>query len=215
MEPMTIVLCLLLVQAALGALDTFVSHEWREHLPRQPWAARELALHALRSTLFAALFAGLAWFDWHGAWGWVVLAVMVVEYVVTTVDSVVEDRTRRLSSFERTNHMLLALNTGLYTAFYVLQLATAWQRLPAAVVVAKHSLWLSLPLTLSAVAAAAWAVRDAVASHRLDELRAGTGFRGSGPEKRLSAAAGSGGENGSRRPVVPGTEHRADKDHAP
>jgi len=167
MKPITIVLCLLLVQAALGALDTFVSHEWRERLPQQPWAARELALHAMRSALFAAIFAGLAWFEWHGAWGWCVLAVMVLEYLVTTFDSVVEDRTRRLSAFERTNHMLLALNTGLYTAFYLLQLATAWQRLPTAVELARHPLWLSLPLTGCALAAAAWALRDALASLRM------------------------------------------------
>jgi hypothetical protein len=167
MEPITIVLCLLLGQAALGALDTFVSHEWRERLPQQPWAARELALHAMRSALFAAIFAGLAWFEWHGAWGWCVLAVMVLEYLVSTFDSVVEDRTRRLSAFERTNHMLLALNTGLYTAFYLLQLAAEWQRVPTAIEVARHPLWLSLPLSGCALAAGAWALRDAFASFRM------------------------------------------------
>ena len=113
MEPITAVLALLLVQAALGAFDTVFSHEWRERLPSQPWAARELRLHAVRSTLFAAIFLGNAWFEWHGGWGWAMFAVMAVEYLVTTVDSVVEDRTRVLSAVERSNHMLLALNTGL------------------------------------------------------------------------------------------------------
>jgi uncharacterized protein len=167
MEPIAIALCLLLVQAALGAFDTFVSHEWQERLLRQPWAARELALHALRSALYAVVFGGLAWFEWHGAWGWALFAVMALEYVVTALDSVVEDRTRRLSALERTNHMLLALNTGLYTAFYVLQLATAWQRLPSAIVAARHPLWLSLPLSACALAVCAWAVRDALASRKL------------------------------------------------
>jgi len=167
MEPITLVLCLLLVQAALGAVDTFVNHEWRERLPHQPWAARELALHAMRSAMFAIIFAGLAWFEWHGAWGWAMFAVMALEYVVTTLDSVTEDRTRRLSSFERSNHMLLALNTGLYTAFYVLQLANAWQRLSSAIIAARHPLWLSLPLSACALATVVWAVRDGVASHRL------------------------------------------------
>jgi hypothetical protein len=167
MEPITVVLALLVVQAALGALDTFVSHEWLERLPHRSWAARELALHAMRSALYAAIFAGLAWLEWHGAWSWLVLAVMLVEYAVTTVDSVVEDKTRELSTFERTNHMLLALNTGLYTAVYVLQMVVAWQPLPDAVVPAHHSLWLSLPLTAAALSAAAWAVRDALASERM------------------------------------------------
>jgi hypothetical protein len=170
MEPITAVLVLLVVQAALGALDTFVSHEWLARLPHQPWAARELALHAARSTLYASIFAGLAWLEWHGAWAWLVLAVMLGEYVVTTIDSVVEDRTRVLSAFERTNHMLLSLNTGLYTALYVLELGT-WQRLPTAVVVAEHPVWLALALTVAAIGAAAWAVRDAVAALRLRRLR--------------------------------------------
>ncbi|MGZ8259095.1 MAG: hypothetical protein ACXWUL_00925 [Caldimonas sp.] len=171
MDPIALVLVLLLVQAALGALDTFVNHEWRERLPDQPWAARELALHALRSTLYAAIFAGLAWLEWHGAWAWCVLAVMAAEYVVTIVDSVVEDRTRVLSAFERTNHMLLALNTGLYTAVYALQLA-AWQRLPDAVEPARHTLWLSLPLTAAALAAAASGARDTVAALAIVSRRA-------------------------------------------
>jgi len=167
MNPITIVLCLLVVQATLGAIDTFASHEWRERLPHQAWAARELALHSMRSALFAAIFFGVAWFEWHGAWAWAVVAVMLVEYLVTTLDSVVEDRTRVLAAFERTNHMLLALNTGLYLAFTLLQLQAAWLGLPSAVVAAQHPLWLSLPLTASALAAAAWAVRDALASHRM------------------------------------------------
>nr|HET7859751.1 hypothetical protein [Caldimonas sp.] len=186
MEPIVFVLALLVVQAALGALDTFVSHEWLERLPHRAWAARELALHAMRSALYAAIFAGLAWLEWHGAWSWLVLAVMLVEYAVTTVDSVVEDKTRELSTFERTNHMLLALNTGLYTAVYVLQMV-AWQRLPDAVVGAHHSLWLSLPLTAAALSAAAWAVRDAIAAGRMHAVAiAGGAARGpssaDGPE---------------------------------
>jgi hypothetical protein len=138
---------------------------------------------AARSTLYASIFAGLAWLEWRGAWAWLVFAVMVCEYVVTTIDSVVEDRTRVLSTFERTNHMLLALNTGLYTALYVLQLME-WQRLPDAVVPARHALWLSLPLTAAALGAGAWAVRDAIAALRMR----GAAARASEALSRLAAA---------------------------
>ena len=199
MEPVTVVLGLLVLQGGLGAIDTFVSHEWREQLPHQPWAVRELALHATRSTFFAAIFAGMAWFEWHGAWAWAMLAVMLVEYAVTTVDSIVEDRTRALSSFERTNHMLLALNTGLYTAFMLLQLGASWLRLPSGIVVARHPLWLALPLSACALGAAIWAVRDALASRRLRHAGAASpaARHGTGTDKRLSAEAAPGSENGS------------------
>lgn len=172
MQPITAVLVLLIVQAALGAFDTVVSHEWRERLPAQPLAARELSLHAARSTLFALIFIGVAWFEWHGAWGWAMLAVMVAEYLVTTIDSIVEDGTRVLSPLERSNHMLLAVNTGLYIALFVLHLVSAWARLPTAVVGARHDGWLSLPLTAAASGALLWALRDARASRRLRRLAA-------------------------------------------
>ena len=167
MEPITVVLCLLLVHAGLGAFDTFFNHEWRERLPHRPEAAGELALHSLRSAHFALIFGGVAWLEWHGAWGWAMLGVMALEYAVTIVDSIVEDRTRRLSTVERTNHMLLAINTGLYMAFFAWHVATRWADLPSGLTAARHSPWLVAPLTLCAAAVLVWMVRDARAAHRL------------------------------------------------
>jgi hypothetical protein len=167
MEPITIVLCLLIVHAGLGAFDTFVNHEWQERLPQRPDAATELALHSLRSAHFALIFGGVAWLEWRGAWGWVMLAVMALEYAVTIADSVVEDRTRRLSPVERINHMLLAVNTGVYMAFFAWHVATRWQALPSAVVPAQHPAWLVLPLTLCTAAVLVWTVRDGLAWWRL------------------------------------------------
>src|SRR5438270_4409376 len=103
MQPIDAALCILLVHAVLGGFDTVVNHEWREHLPRRPEAAPELALHAMRSLMFAVIFAGCAWLEWQGAWGWAMLGLMAAEFAVTLVDSVVEDRTRRLSALERVN----------------------------------------------------------------------------------------------------------------
>ena len=80
MEPIDAALVFLIVHAGLGGFDTFVNHEWREHLPRRPAAAHELALHAARSLMFAAIFAGTAWLDWRGAWGWAMLALMAAEF---------------------------------------------------------------------------------------------------------------------------------------
>ena len=173
MEPITVVAGLLVVQGALGAFDTFFNHEWREKLPRHRWASTELALHSLRSAHFAFVFAGIAWLEWHGTWAWVMLAAMLSEYVVTIVDSVVEDRTRRLGAIERANHMLLALNTGLYIAFFMAQMATRWNDLPTALAPAALPLWLQAILTACAVAVVVWTVRDGRAAQRLGKVVSG------------------------------------------
>ena len=165
-EPIQVVLVLLLAHAGLGAFDTFVNHEWQERLPAQPWARAELATHALRSLMFAAIFAGVAWLEWRGPWGWAMLGLMAAEVGVTLADSVIEDRTRRLSPVERINHMLLALNTGAYMAFFALQVAGRWQALPGGVVPARHPPVLAWLLTACAAAVLVWTVRDGVAAWR-------------------------------------------------
>jgi hypothetical protein len=167
MDIVTALLSLLVLHAALGALDTIVSHEWREHLPAQPWASTELALHSLRSLFFVVIFFGLAWYEWHGVYGWLIVAIVLAEYGVTIIDSVVEDRTRRLSFLERTNHMLLALNTGVYASVLTLLVATEWQRAPTGLVRGHHPRLLVAALTFAALAVAGWVVRDGVASLRL------------------------------------------------
>ncbi|NUZ06019.1 hypothetical protein [Piscinibacter koreensis] len=166
MTPIEIALVLLVVHGGLGAFDTFVNHEWREHLPQRTEAALELALHSARSWLFGISFAGLAWLEWHGAWGWVILGILVLEYVVTIADSVVEDRIRILAPVERTNHMLLAVNSGLYIAFVAWQVVTRWRHEPSALVPVRYPV-LSWLLTACAAAVVVWAVRDALAALKL------------------------------------------------
>jgi uncharacterized protein len=167
MQPIDAALCFLVAHAALGGFDTFVNHEWREHLPRRPEAARELAVHAVRSLMFAVIFAGCAWLEWHGAWGWAMLGLMAAEFGVTLVDSVVEDRTRRLSGLERINHMLLSLNTGAYMAFFAAQVVTQWAALPTRLVPAQHPPTLAWALTFAAAGVMVWTIRDGLAAGRL------------------------------------------------
>jgi len=165
MTPIRIALCLLLVHGALGAFDTFYNHEWRERLPSRPEAATELALHSARSWAFALMFPGLAWLEWHGLWGWLLLALVGLEYAITLLDSVVEGRTRTLSAVERINHMLLGLNTGLYAAFIAIEVVSRWAALPTALVPVDHGV-LSWLLSGCALVIVVWAIRDAVASQR-------------------------------------------------
>ncbi len=103
---------LLGIQIALGAFDNFWHHELTQALPAKREARVELALHSGRELCYAALFAGLAWWEWHGAWLAAVVGLLGVEVVLTLADFVVEDGTRRLPKTERVLHTLLAINFG-------------------------------------------------------------------------------------------------------
>src|SRR5688572_22553353 len=113
---MTAILCILAVQGLLGALDVIVNHEWREGLPRRASAMLEEAIHGVREVLYAVVFAGLAWFEWHGAWALVFSGVLLIEVLLTAWDFVEEDRTRKVSAIERVMHLMLSMGGGAYCA---------------------------------------------------------------------------------------------------
>jgi hypothetical protein len=159
-------LLVLALHGVLGGFDTLYNHEWDGRLPAQPFAARELQLHAVRSALYAILFAGLAWFAWHGLFAWLLVAIVVLEYAVTLVDSVVEDDTRRLTRVERVTHMLLGFTTGGYFALIGLHALTQWRLQPTALVPTSYGR-LSVGLSLLAAGVVAWTLRDAIAARRL------------------------------------------------
>ena len=166
MSALDAALLILIVHGALGAFDTLYCHEWRARLPRQPWAGPELGLHALRSLLYAAIFVSLAWFEWHGTFAWLLFALFAIEYVVTLVDTVVEDRTRRLSRAERLVHMILGSTTGAYFALVAYHASAQWITAPTGLQFTSHGV-VSLILTIYATCVVISALRDAWASRRL------------------------------------------------
>ena len=163
MSALDAALLVLVVHGALGGFDTLYCHEWQARLPRQPWAARELALHSTRSFLYAVIFIGLAWFEWHGAFAWLLLAVFAIEYAVTLMDAVVEDRTRRLSRVERLVHMILGATTGAYIALVAYHASLEWIGAATALRLTDHGV-VSLILSVYAASTIVSALRDARAS---------------------------------------------------
>jgi hypothetical protein len=157
-DPYLLLVPLLLLHAVLGAFDTLVNHEWRARLPARPGAAPELSLHALRSLLYAVLFAMLAAAQWHGRWAVLPLAVSLAEVVVTSRDTVVEFRLRHIDALERVVHLALLLNTGAYTLLLGLAVADE-DVLRAAPFDAWHA-----ALGLAALGAAASGLRDGFAA---------------------------------------------------
>lgn len=163
---MTLFFALLTAQAVLGGFDNLWHHEITERLPAKRSASTELALHAARELLYAFVFIALAWYEWHGVWVTLLVAVFATEIVVTLADFVVEDRTRRLPPFERVLHTVLAINLGVVLAALAPTLAGWWQQ-PTGIVSTSYGTYSAL-FTIFGIGVFAWSVRNvlAVLKHR-------------------------------------------------
>ena len=109
-SPVLWTLCL--VQLALGCFDILYHHELTERLAWRPSQRHELHLHGIRNVAYASLFLALGLLELHGLWAMLVIAVMAAEVVITLMDFVEEDVSRKLPATERVTHTLLALNYG-------------------------------------------------------------------------------------------------------
>jgi uncharacterized protein len=159
---------LLGAQALLGAFDNLWHHEWHAALPQRRSARRELALHAAREALYALIFLGLAWWAWHGAWAWLLAAMLVAEVLITLADFVEEDRTRALPPAERVLHTVLAMGYGVLLALLAPQL-WRWAQQSTALVPVTHGLW-SVAFSISGVLVGLWSLRNVLAVRALGRM---------------------------------------------
>lgn len=165
----SLLITLLVIQGIVGGIDTLINHELIERLPSRVEARSEIGLHALREAIYAMLFAAVAWYAWHGAWGFVLVALLAAEILVDAIDELVENHIRVLPHNERMLHFMMIINLGLIAAASVLVLLD-WMALQTAVHPVNHGLgsWLLSSLSLASLC---WALRDAAACWRLGGLR--------------------------------------------
>jgi hypothetical protein len=165
----TVLLYLLAAHGFMGAIDTLLNHELLERLPQRAEARREIGLHSIREALYAVIFIGLGWFEWHGALALVMAELLVAEIGVDAVDEWTENHIRVLPQNERVLHMALAMNLGAITLLFA-SILIVWHAQPTALV--RHDDdWLSWVLLLFGVASAAWSTRDFFAWRRLASAR--------------------------------------------
>ena len=145
---------LIAIQIVMGVFDTFYHHELTERLAWRPSQRYELQLHGVRNMLYALLFLVLGWLEVHGILAMLIIAVLVAEIVITLMDFVEEDMSRKLPASERINHTLLAINYGAILVL-LLPVLIDWAVQPTGVTSA-YTGWLSL------IAAAAARRRRAV-----------------------------------------------------
>lgn len=117
---MTHVLILLIVQALLEALDS----RWR----RGAGLSGEPALHATREVIQALVLLTVGWIDWTGQWAGVLIALIILEAVITMETAVAEDRARHLPPRERMLHTAMAIVLGLVLAGWAPVLYRWWLR---------------------------------------------------------------------------------------
>jgi uncharacterized protein len=156
---------LLTLQVLLGGFDNLWHHELQAKLPQRPPARRELRLHAVREAIYAVVFIGLAWCEWHGGWAIVLALLLVVECGVTLADFLEEDRSRQLPALERALHTLLTIGYGLFLGLFAPRLIE-WAMQPSALVFSPHGLW-SWWFTLAGLGVLAWSVRNLRAARSL------------------------------------------------
>src|SRR5215467_5353191 len=160
----TLLWALIVLQIAMGAFDIVYHHELTERLAWRPTQRRELALHAVRNLSYAVLFLVFAWLEPHGAWAALVIAVLVIEIVVTLMDFVEEDLSRKLAGSERINHTLLAINYGAILAL-LLPLLVGWAVQDTSFAPVSHGAW-SAVATITAMAVVAFGAREFYTSRR-------------------------------------------------
>ena len=156
------------IQIAMGAFDTFYHHEMTERLAWRPSQRHELQLHGVRNILYALLFLTLGWVEIHGIWAIAVIAVLVAEVVITLMDFVEEDLSRKLPASERINHTLLALNYGAILVL-LMPILIDWAGRSTDVKWVSYGYW-SVLAAVSAASVALFGLRDLAAARRLARL---------------------------------------------
>jgi phosphatidylglycerophosphate synthase len=161
---MNAAIALLLIQGAMGALDTFIYHEFLQRLPVRAKARLELRLHALRDFAYAIVFGSLAWVEWRGVFAWLFVAILVFEIFITLWDFIEEDMTRPLPPGERVMHTLMAIIYGAFLANLAPQLWN-WAQQPTGFAPVSYG-FISWLMSLMAIGVFASGVRDWVASRQ-------------------------------------------------
>ncbi len=123
---------LIAIQIVMGVFDTFYHHELTERLAWRPSQRYELQLHGVRNMMYALLFLVLGWLEVYGVLAMVIIAVLVAEIVITLMDFVEEDMSRKLPASERINHTLLAINYGAILVL-LLPVLIAWAMQPTGI----------------------------------------------------------------------------------
>jgi uncharacterized protein len=164
----TVLWTLVAAQLAMGLFDVLYHHELTERIAWRRSQRRELNLHAARNFAYAALFLALGLSEPHGLAAVLVIAVLAAELVITLIDFVEEDLSRKLPASERITHTLLAVNYGAILALLV-PILLGWAMQPTAIVPVWYGIGSALA-PLAALGVTLFGLRDLFAARRTGRL---------------------------------------------
>ncbi len=184
---------ILLIQIALGGIDTVYHHEFTERLAWRPSQKNELCLHGIRNLIYGAFFMVIGFAELHGAFAFALLGLLTIELLITLTDFVEEDRTRKLPWTERILHTLLTFNYGLLMALLV-PVFWNWAQQPTGFSFTYHGI-LSLLMLPAAIGVSIFGLRDLAAARRLRRITqrpAKTLAAGLAPHQSILITGGTG-----------------------
>ena len=161
---MTALWPLIVAQLAMGLFDILYHHEMTERIAWRRSQRRELKLHGARNLAYAVLFLVLGLSEPHGLLAVLVIAVLAAEVVITLIDFVEEDMSRKLPASERVTHTLLAINYGAILALLV-PILVGWAVKPTAIVPVWYGIG-SVLASLAALGVIIFGLRDFFAARR-------------------------------------------------
>ncbi len=166
-------LWLIAILGVVGAFDTVYYHEWKARLPAGvPETAQELRLHAARDFFYAILFATLPWVAWHGYWVIALIAVIIIEIILTLWDFVEEIAARKILgdvyAGERVTHAIMGIIYGAMAANLIPTLIQWWKS-PTALLIQPAPVpeWLRWSLLAMAAGVFLSGIRDLYAAFGL------------------------------------------------
>lgn len=156
---MLVVLYISIIQAILGAFDTLYYHEYIAKLPSKNTAKFELKLHASRDFAYAVIFITFAWLEWNGVYAWLFSGILLFEIIITMVDFIEEDISRKLPPGERVMHTVMAILYGAMIAYLIPHIIEWGQKVNS--ISFHHYGILSWILTLLSIGVFVSGIRDA------------------------------------------------------
>jgi hypothetical protein len=181
---MEIATYLLFILGLLGGIDVLFYHSIAHGIRHHSESRTELILHSFRGPVYALLFLSVPNFVPRGAYWWMLVGILGIDFLITVFDFLVERRSREmlggLPTAEYILHLLMAVLFGALVMSIWLETST-WSKSPTSIVFSPANVsWaLRAALALMAVLVFASGLLDMVAAYRLsgNHQKGGAEFR--------------------------------------
>jgi len=175
---------LLFILGVLGGLDVLFFHSIAHGIRHHSDSRKELILHSLRGPVYGLLFLIVPNVILLGAYWWVLVVILTIDFLITVFDFAVEKRSREmlggLPTIEYILHLLMAVLFGAFVMALWSE-TMGWRTLPSSIWYSPANVWwpIRVMLALMAVLVILSGLLDVLAANRLSvnpsEAQTGSG----------------------------------------